>query len=227
MKSIWQKGGLQKIWDLSRKVKQPWSVGGALAKEAEAEAHSLIVPSFLTNDDGAVQQFARAFGAQQIFTHGIDWAEAQPTEDWRPAQVAAWALFMPFAPRTWDWIQTKGEGTERLYWKETGAWGQGDFGLQATERATKQLQSVGRAWSALGHLMMALHDKRPVTPALVCDALDGINANASERNPHAMDSYHVQEAFQDVPSGVPPYVPRICQGRVCQAATRSRPARLA
>lgn len=196
VKSIWGKGGLQDIVELTRKVKQPWTVGVALAKEFGAEARALIVPSLLVVEDSPIQQFARAFAGQLICSNAAEWAEEQPDQNWNSKQIAAWALHMPFAPRTWDWLQAKGTAAEQLYWKETGAWGQGDLDVNATERAIKNLQAVGRNWSALGHLMMALHVSRPIPPSLVCDALEQINVNGGERTPHTMDAHHVQEAFK-------------------------------
>jgi hypothetical protein len=194
IRSIWKNGGISSVVELSTKVRQPWTVGMALAQELGDDAHAEIIPSLFSTDKDSVAKLAAAFAANQIHLKGVDWAEAQPNNGWSADQIAAWALNMPFEPRTWDWVALKGSEIEKKYWSRTGVWGS-KIDAKAGERAAKQLQSVGRAWSALEHLNMAMHSKVIFSPEVICNALDVIASSPAERNAHSMDAYHVQEAF--------------------------------
>jgi hypothetical protein len=196
LRSIWNATGLATILELTRKVRQPWSVGLALAQELGNEAQLSVLPSLLVSEDKSITQFARGFAAQRIFTEGRDWAEAQPTNVWNPAQIAAFAMQTAFDSRTWDWVSSKGSDAEKYYWSETGTWGGANLNATESERAVKNLQAAGRPWSALEHLMMRLYAKQALIPAIVCDALEKIATSPPERSPGAMDAYYIQEAFQ-------------------------------
>ncbi|MEQ1935082.1 MAG: hypothetical protein ABL962_14580, partial [Fimbriimonadaceae bacterium] len=71
-----------------------------------------------------------------------------------------------------------------------------DLDLASLARAATELQAAGRAWSTLELLMLAKHEKRPLTHTLVCVALEALEANPSERTPATMDAYYIHEAFE-------------------------------
>lgn len=196
IKSIWKTHGIIGILELAEQVRQPWAVGISLFQEIGDEAKPSLIPSLLVSDKNSDAQVATAFAANQIHTKGIDWAEDQPSADWSEEQLLTWSLNMPFEARTWDWIATKGKGIEKQYWSKVRAWAFGNLTADASNRAVKQFQTVGRAWSALEHLNIAMHaNKVAFAPEFVCEVLDAILINASERKAHTMDIYHIEEAF--------------------------------
>lgn len=196
IRAIWENGGISSVSELAGKVRQPWAVGISLAQEVGDDTHPHIIPSQLLNDKDSVAKFAAAFAANRIYIKGVDWAEAQPDDSWTQEQIGAWALNMPFEPRIWDWVVAKGTAIEKQYWSQTRGWGFSNVDASASERVAKQLQAVGRAWSALEHLVMAMHgNKVTFSSDVICDTLDAIAANPTERDAHTMDAYHIQEAF--------------------------------
>ena len=184
------------IFELAQKVRQPWSVGWSLAAELGVEVEDKIVPAYLAAGDDPVRRCTAAFVSQRIRVNGQDWAEKRPGPSWTPDQVAAWALQMSFEPRTWDWVASRGDAVKQLYWSQTGAWGHRNLDLPARSRAATELQTVARAWSALQLLMQAKYDKCPLSHTVVCDALEAVAANPTERTPGTMDVHYVHEAFE-------------------------------
>jgi hypothetical protein len=196
IRGIWNSGGETMVLELAQKVRQPGTVGWSLAAELGADASEKIIPAHLASSINAIRNCAAAFSCQRIHTNGQDWAEAQPSSSWTPEQVSAWALQMAFGPRTWDWVASRGDTVKRLYWSLTGAWALPGLDLPARSRAATELQAVGRAWAALELLMRAKYEKCPLTYSVVCEALEAVAANPTERSSNAMDVHDVYEAFE-------------------------------
>jgi hypothetical protein len=196
IRAIWKEEGISGIVKLAEIVRQPWSVGISLSQEIGDEAHPHVVPTLFLSDKNPIIQLAAAFAANQIHLKGVDWAEAQPAANWKSEQITAWALNMSFEPRTWDWVASKGKTIEDQYWGKVRAWGFSKLDVKDSGRVAKKLQVAGRAWSALEHLVMAMHaNKVEFAPGIICDALEVIAKNPAEREAHTMDAYHIQEAF--------------------------------
>jgi hypothetical protein len=195
IREVWTNSGIEGVLQLARQTRQAWAVGAALADELAADAQEMIVPQLLASDEKALSEFSRAFAATMIFKEGAQWAQSQPSAEWQSQQIVKWALAMPFVPETWDWVSSKGEVIESDYWKQTRCWGPAKIDLSARLRAMKSLQAVGRCWSALETLISVPPEKRELTESIICDTLDAILKNPSEREPHTMDSYYVGEAF--------------------------------
>src|SRR5262249_36646267 len=154
------------------------------------DSQGSIIPAFLGTDDKAIQSCAAAFANQRIRVNGQDWAEKWPNSNWTPNQIAAWALQMSFEPRTWDWVALRGGEVKQLYWSQPPAWGQPTLALPARSRAATELQTVGRAWSALQLVMRAKDDKCSLSQTVVCDALEAVAATPTDRAPGTMDIHH-------------------------------------
>ncbi len=195
IRGIWLDGGESVVLQLAKKVREPWVVGWSLAEELGEEAQSAFIPSHLTAADETCRRCAMAFARQRILAEGAEWAEAQTAEGWQPEHIGAWSVQMPFEPRTWDWVASKGDLISNGYWSETDIRGVEKLDAEACERAAKRLQAVGRAWSSLWLFVWALHKKCVFKPAVLCDALEAVKANPEERNAHAMDAYHIQEVL--------------------------------
>lgn len=194
---IWERGGLPSVLELAKKVKLPWAVGASLAQELGDEAGALVIPSLLATKEDSVLMMAKGFAANIIHAKGIDWAECQVNEEWLSESIAEWASNMPFQTRTWDWIGAKGAAIEENYWSLARAWGWGQLEAHAVERAVKQFQKVGRPLVAIDLLIMVLHGgKATFSPDVICTALEAVATNWTERIPHTMDAYHIQEAFK-------------------------------
>lgn len=208
---MWAAGGDKLILRLAQKVRQPWSVGWALALEAGVEAEEKIIPACFATGDESTQRCIAAFASQRIHANGADWAEKKVQPSWTANQIAFWALQMPFGSRTWNWVTSCGETVKRIYWEQTSASGR-DLDLPNRSQAARELQSVDRSWSALALLMQAKYDKCPISYNVVCEALEAVAAKPTERTAGTMDAHYIHEAFE------------FLQG--CRDADESRIARL-
>jgi len=196
IRKIWNAGAERNILELTQKVRQPWAVGWALAAELGAEASATIIPHHLASSNEATSKCAAAFAWQRIHANGMEWAEGQPLPDWTTDQVAAWALQMDFAPKTWDWVVSRGDAVRQAYWLRTNVWNDRNLDLSARSRAAVELQAVGRSWSALQLVMQAKYAKCPLTHTIVCEALEAVAANPTEQTGGAMDAHYIHEAFE-------------------------------
>lgn len=201
---IWDTHGEVGVLELARKAHFPWTVGKSLSDELGSEVFGQIIPEHLVSSEEPIKTFGAAFARNRILANGRAWAQGQPTSDWTCEQIVSWALQMECDAQTWDWLSGRGTDARSCYWSKVGVWGLGDLDFPLMARAVQELQEQGRSWSVLELLMQAKRKKDPITPDMVCAALESVIEAPQEGQPGSLDTHLIHDAFDYLHGSIAP-----------------------
>jgi hypothetical protein len=196
---IWNIEGLSGVLKLARKVKDSWRVGIALAAAKESEPEPQIIPGLLCSADKHIASFAEGYAGSRIDAEGPDWAERLPTTQWTPEQIAAFACFMLFNSRTWDWVEKTGPDAEHQYWARVRVWRTPPEPTQL-ESAARKLVKAARPSAAVSLLAIGRYDSMSVSTDLLFDVLEATLSAGSEEW-KTLETYYVQQFIKKLQEG--------------------------
>jgi transcriptional regulator with XRE-family HTH domain len=138
-------------WDgvlrLADAVQAPDEVGAALAGEAVPGDDTRLLPGLLRPENHVQRCVARGYVEARCRVGGWNWVDSLSLHGWSEAEVAEFALCLPFEQRTWDLVARTGPEAERSYWQRTESVHTGKD-PQQLRLAVAQLLKHARPWHA-------------------------------------------------------------------------------
>lgn len=163
---VLQARGLPGVIQLAEKAADPWGVGLSLAEVTQEQFFAEIIPRVLVNQNEKLRRFAAGYLVWLISTKGAEWGESKISSSWTPDETSEFAICLPFNPRTWAFIKTKGEAKNAAYWKKVRPVAVRQPSEEVAE-ATRLLIKAKRGPSAITFLASSTYAKNvPDVPTL-------------------------------------------------------------
>ena len=157
----------------------------------------LNLPSTLDPSNSQCLDFVRSFIANRFRRFGWGFVDAIPCGEWTPDQVAMFARCLWCNSETWDWIEKSSEAGAVEYWRTVRVHVH-QPSMDDVVRVASSLMAVGRGFSLIDFLSMAIHFKVHLPSDLIADVVE---MASSDRNTEAPDkqngpSYSVQQLIK-------------------------------
>ncbi|MDF0579227.1 helix-turn-helix domain-containing protein [Bradyrhizobium yuanmingense] len=198
--------GTEKLFDLVATVREPGSLGQAVAESGLPEdvQRALLVRALRSGRD-ADQTFARGLVWAEHRRAGRKWAEAlfeEALQDgWGEPALLSVLLPLPWSDWVWRLAGRAGTATENAYWKTTRIqWSRDEEFEPAC--AVEKLIEAGRARASIHLIGLHLHDGRKFAADLLVKALlEALRqpiTDELEMNERTMFQHYVQEVFKQL-----------------------------
>lgn len=113
--------GLDEVIKLVDHVRFPYQVGLTLALSDERGLDKKVLPKYLNDGDEKHNEFARNFVSGKFYrlteSDRWDWAHSIDKEAWSDNEIVEFAKSLPFAERTWEFINHRSIEAQNAYWK--------------------------------------------------------------------------------------------------------------
>ena len=195
VQAILRREGFVGVLRLTRRAKNPWDVGIALADVAGEDYDANVLPNLLCCGEKAVEQFAIYYAVRRMTHAGRDWAESLPIEQWRREEAATLAAHMPFDPQTWDFVARLGAELDAEYWRRTNYLAVG-LPEESIARASDKLIQVGRPGRAIGLLAFTTRAGEGLKPPKLFELFERALSTASAEGDRALEAHEIQPILQ-------------------------------
>jgi hypothetical protein len=154
VRGLRESGGLPALLSLADAAELPRQVGHVIGQttSSSSDDEQSVLLDLLDASDAGDRLLATGYVEMRFDVGGWQWAEPiiqGLLPGWALSRRAAFLTALPFAPTTWDWVETFGEDTERLYWLGAAGWITDPLQV---ERAAAHFIQFGRADKAVGIL---------------------------------------------------------------------------
>jgi hypothetical protein len=190
-------GGLDTLLELARSIRQPGTVGWAIAAGSEGR-HDEALMELMGSEDAADRTIAAAYFEKRLLQDGWDVLGTDPRE---PVLTARILLCSRKREEAWEIASSRGPEVEDAYWSEFSPYGLGgDFAR--LHFAVEKLLGVHRSATALR--LIGLYLGKDVSAAdlvpLVAEALDALLVPLSgadtESQLDGLDAYDFGQLFE-------------------------------
>jgi hypothetical protein len=156
--------------------------------------HDVPLPSALDPSNPRSLDFATTFIANRFRRFGRKFVDAILCSEWTPEQIAMFARSLPCTTDTWDWVEGISPEAGLAYWRAVRLHVHHPS-FEEVNRISTSLMGVGRGFSSIDFLCIAMHYKVALSSDLIADVL---NMASSERNTELPDkqnspAYDVQQ----------------------------------
>jgi hypothetical protein len=115
---LFNKGGYELIYDFSGTVESPSTVGSSLSSIVNEENEIFILDLLSRVDQSSIQFISGYIWGRNFKTKGA-FIEKINLNQWKPADVSNFLMFLPFKAQTWKLVETHlGLDFEYLYWNK-------------------------------------------------------------------------------------------------------------
>jgi len=196
MQEIIAQHGSNACFQMLERGYDPGNVGWIAGAIDAVSCEHVGLPATLESADQKRLTFVGSFIANRFRRFRWTFANSLPCKDWKSNQVAAFARCFGFIcdAEIWNWVEEFGSEPARAYWQNVRVHlhepSVGDI-----RRGTRSLMEVGRGFSAIDLLQLAVHYKVMPPSDLIAEVLE---MGSSPRNTETPDrqngpQYSVQQ----------------------------------
>ncbi len=207
-------------WDgilaLAGVIKAPTELGFAVGKIGSPDDDARVLPTLLQSEQSHLVEFARGYVSGRFSVSEWGWAEKLSTEAWAPASVVKAAHLFPVAPRTWAFVETRGQEALGEYWLTTER-PVSEPTPEIVRDAVRKLIEHGRPSQASFVIGMARHMKCETGPELAAEVFEAGLTKAlaeTERDGLGFRRHYVTELIESLQKEAKKTPPGIDPGRV-------------
>lgn len=155
------------------------TVGYLCGKHALVTEEEALLPQSLTAVDRSVVAFAASYViASYDHRGGWDWVNSLYPSKWQSSEKAQLAVWLPFEPEVWDWVESQGQDVHTEYWSRVRAWMR-EWDEPIIRRAVVELLTARRPFSAIDLVNILREPNKPSD--LIAEVLEaGLFQEAAE-----------------------------------------------
>lgn len=215
LQEVLAQAGWEGVLALVREAEAPEAVGVALGWSG-ADYEATILPGLLVSADEKVSRFARGFVLGRHGPERWEWVGSLDPNRWSPEELGRVLLDLRFERRTWDLAAAKGEKVCDYYWRHARGFVRGTDASE-TAFAVSMFLRHKRPAAAFDVIGMALHQKTPLEPALLLEALEAArDPRADEREVGRHGVHDIHLIFQELQRRVKVKEPEVNPERVAR-----------
>jgi len=198
VRELFQQHGVAAVFALAKAVAAPGAVGLVLAKASLLDDESAILPKLLDSDNQALALLARCFAFGRFCQDEWSWLEGKDLSTWSDEKIVSLSMILPFGPKTWSFIEARGDIATNLYWSKTQPFPH-DLTTQDIETAASRLIEFGRPLQAADFLCSAMYQKHTFDPVLLFGTLEAgltsLETKAEMTQNNTMLAHSLQQLF--------------------------------
>ena len=123
VRDIYGTSGVEGVWRLLSLAPDGRTVGHVSGKHALVTEEEARLPQSLLDADKNVAAFAASYVVASYYHRGEwNWVNSLGPSKWSSSEKSQLALYLPFEPKVWDWVEMQGEKAQAGYWSRARAW---------------------------------------------------------------------------------------------------------
>ena len=191
-REVYQADGYEGLLKFVHAVEAPYRVGLALGAYADDTIDAQVLPSLLSSNDLALEQFLSGFVWRRYAVQNGQWADTLTTQRWTADQKAQFLAYLPFAPETWGRIFVWLKDDESKYWIKTPAQ---PIGIDdELAEAADNLLRVDRPFAAVRCLEHMALEKKTIDGQQIIRTLEAVTK--SSEKPYQDDGYAIAQLIE-------------------------------
>jgi hypothetical protein len=171
VKEIYGIGGVDGVITFAAQVEDPSNVGFALGKLESVNVIHDLLPKLVLSPELKYRQLVQGFVWAMWHREAWAWFDRLNSDSWSNDEIAQLLTYLPFDPQTWKRAEQRLGDDAKEYWTRVPihAYQKGDVEYLAVDALLRH----GRPQAAVACLASRMHEKLPLDPNRVMDALLG------------------------------------------------------
>lgn len=188
--------GLDKTLALRKEIKEPWSLGDALARVV-TDMRKILKICQTSDEDESNPAFFRSFMFRKFFTEGFEWIKKivsiMSEDGYKPLPVANALIPIPQSKELWDFVESLEKTVQIEYWLKMDP----RFYNLSTEEKIYGLNKLMEYKRFIVAVYFAYHSPKELPSSLLVDLLK-MCALAKSNDPQRLRGYEVQSLFEEL-----------------------------
>lgn len=171
LRQIAEAEGAEGVFRLISCAHNTYPVGWIIGQEKLLSPADVELPGIFDSTDNKLLAFIQGYVSCRYAHERFDFVNSLPIAEWSPLQVAMFALCLSFGGEVWAWLKQYGAQAEHEYWRRVHGYLHAPD-LEQVQAACRSLINVGRPFTAINVLQMAISENQAFPSTLVAEVLE-------------------------------------------------------